>query len=94
MKDENFYKSYFEDTLQVKTITAQVNYTISPQKSGDKKITREVVLVYKYNETEITNLPIDKKIETFPLSVTKVDDKNIKIILKNKKEPKQLSIQL
>jgi hypothetical protein len=59
MSDEDFYTMHLADVIGLKTLIARVKYTIDEDEDGNIFIkNKEIVLVYRFNDTKRHSLPI------------------------------------
>ena len=77
MCDEEFYDSHLKNVLGLKNLLVKMRYTLHENQTGKQIIkNKEIVTVYRYNETDRIDLPKDAVIEPAPLEIwnTKNDD--------------------
>lgn len=79
MKDENFYKFYWEKDLKVHTLLAQVKYTIEVDELGDWQFRnkgKEIEKIFEYNQNKFQAPPENYQITSFPYGFDKNNASN------------------
>lgn len=86
MSDEGFYKLYLENIIWLKTLIARVRYVIEEDNEWNIYIkNKEIILVYKYNNTNYNDLPEWEDIYPAPLDFWYIKNEEYTIISKTQK---------